>query len=380
GDRALVLVVITVLAGIGLLRWMSLYPAIPARLALPAHSAFAIGLAGGLRLLAQRVPRLDVPLRVFALSVIMCTGLVVGTLAVDAAYTSPPAARSPDQIERANAIDFDGSIRLLSAQLDTKHLTDSWLPVTLCWEALRVPEREPAYTVKLIDQAGILADRTTLFGLGLRPTIHWQVGDTWCETVELPVGGRELLPAHAYNVVLALLDARTFAADWPAVNAAGNDVDPVILGRVYTPAGDLRSSADDLTATNIVFPGFATLRGYTLAGEIAPGGTVALRLLWEVTGTTADDWTQFIHLRSDEMALSLADGTPRAGEYPTDAWSAGEWVTDSWSLRLPNDLPASHYRIELGFYQRETGARMPVIQSGAVVDSGAVELVTFDLE
>ncbi len=380
GDRALVLAVVIAFAGAGLLRWMSLYPAIPARLALPAHGAFAIGVAGGLRLLSLRMPRLDIPVRVFALGVVMCSGLVAGTLAVDAAYTSPPAARSPDPVERANTIDFDGSIRLLSAQLDTKHLTSDWLPVTLCWEVLRVPEREPAYTVKLIDQAGILADRTTLFGLGLRPRMRWQVGDRWCETVELPVSGRDLPPAHAYNVVLALLDARTYASDWPAMNAAGDDIDPLVLGRAYSPAGDMRTSADDFTETSIVFPGLVALRGYALEGEIVPGGTVALRLLWEVTGTTPDDWTQFIHMSGDGMALSLADGTPRAGEYPTDAWSAGERIADAWSLRLPDDLPPGHYRIELGFYQRETGVRMPVSHEGTVVDSGAALLLTFDLE
>jgi len=380
-DQALVLATVAVLAIIGLLRWMSLYPAIPARLILPAHAAVALGLVGGLRLLALRLPRLDALLRGYTVGAMMGTGILAATVTVAAAYGVLSAQTQPADARLAtSAVDFDGAIRLSGYQPRAARLGGDWFPLDLCWDVLQVPQREPAYTVKLVGSQGIVTDRTTLFGLGLRPTFRWRDGESWCETIELPLSGRELSPGNAYDLVLALLDAHTFAADWPAQDASGAPIDPLVLGRIYTPAGDMRSTAGDLSAVDITFSGFAALRGYALDGAIEPGAALDLRLLWEATDTTADDWTQFIHLMGQDVALSLIDGAPRGGNYPTNVWSPGEWITDTWALHLPDDLPPGTYQLGLGFYQREGGERMPVAQAGSDVSARVAILLTFEIE
>ncbi|MCC6613271.1 MAG: glycosyltransferase family 39 protein [Anaerolineae bacterium] len=380
-DRALVLATFAALSVIGLLRWMSLHPAIPARLILPAHAVFAIGLAGGLLLLARRLPRLSAPLRGYAAALMMSTGILEATIAIAGAFGGLPAPTQPEEDRpAASAIDFDSAVRLVSAQLGGLRLAGDRFPVTLCWDVLRVPDREPAYTVKLIGDSGILSDRTTLFGLGLRPTVRWHDGDSWCETVDIPLSGRARPPASAYDVVLNLLDANTFAADWPAQAASGAPLDPVVLGRVYSPAGDMRATVSDLTAVDATFGELAALRGYALSGDLTPGETVHLRLLWEVTGATPDDWTQFIHLVGDDVALSLIDGAPRGGDYPTNVWSPGEWIADAWTLHLPDDLPPGAYHLDVGFYRHESGERMPITQDGVDISERMATILTFPIE
>ncbi len=52
-------------------------------------------------------------------------------------------------------------------------------------------------------------------------------------------------------------------------------------------------------------------------------------------------------------------GEPRNGEYPTSFWSPGEVIVETRALQLERP-PA---RLVAGWYDRATGARLPVVRA-----------------
>lgn len=375
---ALVLGAAALVAGAGLVRWMQILPDIPARLLLPAHLAFAVGLAGGLYLLACRLPAAERALRLFPAGLLAGIALVISPVAVTDAFVVPPLTpREALPPLTGQPLDFGGVVRLLGYSPTPPRLTGDWYTMTLCWEILALPEREPAYSLKLIGADGVLTDRTTLFGLGRRTTMLWRPGDTFCDTLDLPL--RDLPPAEAFDVVLVLLDAETVAAAWPATMPEGVQVDAPVLTQVYSPAG-ATASADNMQSLDVHFTGLADLSAYRLVGTPQPGAALTLELLWTVTGSTPEDWTQFVHLIGAEGGVTLADSRPRAGRYPTLAWASGERFTDSWTLTLPSDLPPGEYTLTTGLYRLSDGARLPLTQNGQPAPDHAARLATFAVE
>jgi hypothetical protein len=70
------------------------------------------------------------------------------------------------------------------------------------------------------------------------------------------------------------------------------------------------------------------------------------------------------------------DTVPRGGGYPTLWWLLGEVVTDNVVLELPGDAPAEAYKLIVGWYDPETGARLPVV--GQDVDFAELTTVTLE--
>jgi hypothetical protein len=65
----------------------------------------------------------------------------------------------------------------------------------------------------------------------------------------------------------------------------------------------------------------------------------------------------FIHvLDGDGQMIGQHDGQPFGGEYPTSLWEAGERVRDARAFELP---PAAQ-RLRIGWYDAQTGQRLPV--------------------
>jgi hypothetical protein len=103
-------------------------------------------------------------------------------------------------------------------------------------------------------------------------------------------------------------------------------------------------------------------------------------LRWNVTGETLVDWSQFIHLIGPGTGSVLADKIPRAGHYPTWAWSTGEKFTDRWQFQLPTNLAPGAYTIEIGFYRQDNGERMPVAVNGKPALNNSAALLSFQVQ
>lgn len=103
-------------------------------------------------------------------------------------------------------------------------------------------------------------------------------------------------------------------------------------------------------------------------GAAAPGGALTFRFYWQALGRPASNYSLFIHLTAlaDRAPLAQADGPPGPPERPTLTWDApGETLIGApLALHLPPDLPPGVYRLLLGLYDYNSGARLPLAAGG----------------
>jgi hypothetical protein len=64
-----------------------------------------------------------------------------------------------------------------------------------------------------------------------------------------------------------------------------------------------------------------------------------------------------VHLLDEAGTLVAQQDRPPAG-YPTGVWRTGEVVVDSFTIELPPDLLPGTYRLQTGFYDPATLARL----------------------
>ena len=57
------------------------------------------------------------------------------------------------------------------------------------------------------------------------------------------------------------------------------------------------------------------------------------------------------------------DAVPQGWTYPTDWWDANEIITDRLSIQV-DDLAPGRYELWLGFYNEESGERLPLATRG----------------
>ncbi len=110
--------------------------------------------------------------------------------------------------------------------------------------------------------------------------------------------------------------------------------------------------------------GVMRLLGYDLETEIVePGGEVAVTLYWEALRPAARDYTVFVHLLGEgELVVAQRDTFPGLGLFSTRRLSPGFRWADRTVLRVPETAYApDEAQIQVGLYDRLTGARLPVI-------------------
>ncbi len=158
-------------------------------------------------------------------------------------------------------------------------------------------------------------------------------------------------------------------------------LDQIQLGLFYvSPNGrDPHQPAIPLTA---VFADSIQLNGVTLPdvqdGQLKTQNSKLKTVFhWRSLHPTGRPYTAFLQLLNDQgNVVSSWDSQPFNGLYPTHLWSPDELVTDIFHLPLPDGgLPPSHYRLITGFYDFETGQRLPVVSGGDFV-----ELYQFEVE
>jgi hypothetical protein len=116
------------------------------------------------------------------------------------------------------------------------------------------------------------------------------------------------------------------------------------------------------TALLTGFQGVAVLEGFSAAQtEISPDETLGLTLVWRVTETPGVSYRVFTHLLNDAgRVIAQHDGIPGQGARPTTSWVAGEYLADSYALVFNDEGRAYRgpARLEVGFYDPQTGARV----------------------
>ena len=140
-------------------------------------------------------------------------------------------------------------------------------------------------------------------------------------------------------------------------------------------------SATPTTPLDVNFGGMIDLVGADLPAQAVTGLELPFTLHWQASAPVNFDYTAFAHLLDDQgNKVAQLDWQPHdsLGVLPTSAWPLGWPVMDAQQLPLPPDLPAGEYRLLVGFYNWQSGDRLPVqgtdVIGGDVVEFGPLQI------
>ena len=131
------------------------------------------------------------------------------------------------------------------------------------------------------------------------------------------------------------------------------------------------------------FGGTMRLLGVALESDdhapVFPGDDVAVTLYWEALAPADRDYTVFVHLLGEgERPVAQRDTFPGLGRLSTRTLTPGMRWADRYVLRLPETTYApDHAQIEVGVYDRTTGARLPVRGTGLASSEATADNVRF---
>ncbi len=245
------------------------------------------------------------------------------------------------------------TIRLYGATV--RPIAPDRLEVRLVWSATRPVTANYGISLRLRDAAGrdvVVMD--TQPGYGFLPTSLWRPGEMVTDRYELALPP-DTPPADGYHVEVVLYSVPTLA-----------EVGRAIIGPFSLPMespcekwGEPRQfSLPPLSRLlGVAFGGEIRLAGYDLVREAE---SLRLTLWWQALTAPRADYTVFVHFFGPESPVPVAqnDAPPRGGAYPTSLWVPGEVVSDTVNLSL-RDVPPGEYRLAVGLYRPETGARLP---------------------
>ncbi|MGD8969559.1 MAG: hypothetical protein PVI07_18795, partial [Anaerolineae bacterium] len=156
------------------------------------------------------------------------------------------------------------------------------------------------------------------------------------------------LPPGRYALAVELADKGE------PVKLADIRVEP--LPRAFEPPEDVGRALD------AQFGDEFQLLGYGLVQE---DDFLKLTLHWRALRQPGAYYKVFVHLfdPATELVVAQHDAAPRGWTYPTTWWEEGEVVSDDVSLSLTN-VPDGRYRLGVGLYAPDTGARLAVSHAG----------------
>jgi hypothetical protein len=96
----------------------------------------------------------------------------------------------------------------------------------------------------------------------------------------------------------------------------------------------------------------------------------------------AESYKIFLHLREagTDVIAGQVDRVPRNWAYPTNWWEANEIISDTLSMSL-DDLGLGRFELWLGFYNEESGERLPLadlIDPTLPIEGEAVKIHEFE--
>ncbi len=359
------LVVWFLLVLLGWMRWDVMTYAAGGRLLFPALPAIAILIAVGICSIAPRQWLIQGTAITLAL---LALGTAAGILP---AFFAPPPLRSPDAVSPTNPanVTFGETIRLLGYDL-TVQPEKQFLDVTLYWQAAGPITQD--YNIALQFVSPVPGDNTLRWtydawpGHGNYPTTAWQPGKVVVERYRFRLPDADF-PTQAWDFHLAVYDEKTMTP--LPVRADGMPVgNRWVLSRLRWP-GKLPSCPEDGRLALDVRFGNAIALTHALVVPEPPD--VRVILCWKSLNPLPQDEHVFVHLYDAEgRLLQAGDSPPMGGAFPTSLWQPGDIVMDVHILRNVALGPGN--RIAIGWYNLQSGERLPAIRDGQSVQDNAV--------
>jgi len=111
------------------------------------------------------------------------------------------------------------------------------------------------------------------------------------------------------------------------------------------------------------------------------GEPFTVTLCWEPLARTDPPLTQFVQVvgQNDRLVSAGRRSYPGLGAYPTSGWKIGQVFCDPVTVSVPaNEVRADQpelFQIEVGFFRRDTGDRMPMQDSAGKAIMGFIDQV-----
>jgi uncharacterized membrane protein len=109
--------------------------------------------------------------------------------------------------------------------------------------------------------------------------------------------------------------------------------------------------------------GEITLLNYRLdAREARTGDVLTLTLTWRADSVPSARYKVFVHLLDvRDQVVAQRDGEPVGDTRITTTWRADETITDNYGILNDASTSPGNYRIEVGVYRADNGARLPIV-------------------
>lgn len=170
----------------------------------------------------------------------------------------------------------------------------------------------------------------------------------------------------------------TYRLRWTLLDGDATAGEPQTHGRIAVVPWPLETTAPPAPYTSGADFGDA-IRLHSYDMGVPTDGLFNLTFYWQ-TLAPPGDYVVFIHL-VDEAGniVSQVDSIPVAGARPTSGWRAREVVTDNHVLPIPDDLPVGRYHVNVGLYNPDDDARLPVTLDGVPQPDNQLRLTTLEL-
>ncbi len=300
---------------------------------------------------------------------------VVRLKGIDYAWIYRVPERVPPEVlplERLEPTYFGDAMLFLGHDLDASRVQRGGeIRLTLYWQCLKPMEESYHVYLRLLNPVyRVWGEQSAppLSPWGELPTDRWEAGVMYRDERKI-----EFLPGTppgVYRLGLSLYDPqRQRGLESPE----GSEM---ILGLVEVPKDrPLSETLDIQHELGADFGGVARLLGYSMAGDLQPGGEIHLTLFWQAAAATDQDYTVFIHLVGEEGHVwGQGDSPPADGFYLTTEWEESEIVRDQHSIAIPPEAPAGEYRLDVGMYLVSTGERLPVLSEERQIQGDKVSV------
>lgn len=242
-------------------------------------------------------------------------------------------------------LDMTPSLRLEGHTLPTVALRPGdRFTTSIFWSASSQPDTAYRLRLTLRDRQHVWAEEITDLAGPHYPTTAWRAGEVLLGLHDLTVP-REA-PSGEYDLVAELLDGE-------------QGISSHTLGRLTVISRPRQFDAPTMEHADGARwdPGIGLL-GCDLQAD---GAEMALTLHWQAQAMMDTSYTVFVHLLDETGRIwAQADSLPVGGDYPTTSWLPGQVVSDAYRLIPQEGAPLGEYHLAVGWYDLETGLRLPV--------------------
>ena len=263
------------------------------------------------------------------------------------------------------------SIDLLSSKVSqSSAVPGDQVEVTAQWQVPQLVGSDYSVRLALLDSAGKLLGEQKL-PISAYPSSKWQAGE-------------EVTSKYWFTLPVNLDKARYWVALAPVAPGAA-PVSPLRFAElsaidVVTPDANYELPSMQNTVGDVIGDR-ADLAGFDLsATKVKPGDTLHLTLVWKALDRFDRSYKVFTHVINDQNVFAgQRDAVPVGDTRPTTTWRRGEVLVDKYDIPIAPDAKPGSYRLTVGMYAQDGGARLQITNATGDSLGNSVSLATVEV-